>query len=84
MIPVPLSDWGLTSSPCVLGTPPAMTVDPRCGSAAAAGAVCAASSFPYLGTTDQTGTCQPASAAMGFGVLLLIALGLYATFQGGN
>jgi len=50
---------------------------------AAPGAVCApASSFPWFGTADNSGTCQPADPTMtlaGAGVLLLLLWGAFGS-----
>jgi len=69
-----LSSWGF-ASPCGGATSnPAAT-------AAAPGAVCApASSFPYFGTADNSGNCQPAPPAMTLaagGVILLVLWGIF-------
>lgn len=68
-----LSQWGYIS-PC--GGSAAATP-----TAAAPGAVCApASSFPYFGTADNSGNCQPAPPAMTLaagGVILLVLWGIF-------
>ena len=73
VVQVPLSDWGMVS-PC--GSP---------GSTQTQGDICApASSFPFFGTADGQGNCQPASIAMGVGVFAAVAVFLYAAFGGGR
>jgi hypothetical protein len=69
-----LSSWGYIS-PCGNGSAVAAPTT------AAPGAVCApAASFPWFGTADTSGNCQPADPAMslaGAGVILLLLWGVF-------
>ncbi len=74
-----LSSWGFVS-PCggSASTAPAPT-------AAAPGNACApASAFPWFGTADNSGNCQPASVGMGLAAGGVILLLLYGVFEGGR
>ena len=74
VVQVPLSDWGMVS-PCGSSS----------GTMQTQGDICApASSFPFFGTADGYGNCQPASVAMGVGVFVGVAVFLYAAFGGGR
>jgi hypothetical protein len=70
-----LTGWGFIS-PC--GSASSTMAAPT---SAAPGAVCApASSFPYFGTADNSGNCQPAPPAMTLaagGVILLLLWGVF-------
>ena len=69
-----LTGWGFVS-PCGNGSAGAAATS------AAPGAGCApASSFPYFGTADNSGNCQPAPPAMTLaagGVILLVLWGIF-------
>lgn len=69
--PIPLSAWGLVSSPCVIGGVDIVTgnVMASCGGAPATSS----------GGTSSTQTVTMALAAYGVGLLLL-----YAVFAGGE
>lgn len=72
-----LSQWGYIS-PCGGDS----TATPT---SAAPGAMCApASSFPFFGTADSSGSCQPASPAMSLAAGGVILLLLYGVFAGGG
>jgi hypothetical protein len=74
-----MRSWGYIS-PC--GGDSSTTAAPT---TAAPGAACApAASFPFFGTADGAGNCQPASPGLtlaGAGVVLLL---LYGFFEGGR
>ena len=91
IVPIPLSGWGLVGSPCTLGAPAVIGGDTRCGdvalsqTSAAPGNPCApASTFPFFGTADASGNCQPASMAMGFAALGVVGVLLFGLFRGGK
>jgi hypothetical protein len=69
-----LSSWGFVS-PCGSAS------DSTAATSAAPGAMCApASSFPYFGTADNSGNCQPAGPTMTLaagGVILLLLWGVF-------
>lgn len=78
-VSVDLSSWGFVS-PCG-GTASSTTAS----TAAAPGAVCApATSFPWFGTADNSGNCQPASPTMTLAAGGVILLLLYGVFEGGR
>jgi hypothetical protein len=70
--------WGYISPCGSAATAPAPT-------AAAPGNACApASAFPWFGTADNSGNCQPASVGMGLAAGGVILLLLYGVFEGGR
>lgn len=74
-----LSQWGYIS-PC--GGDSSTAAAPT---SAAPGAACApAASFPWFGTADNSGNCQPATPAMSLAAGGVILLLLYGVFAGGG
>lgn len=75
-----LPAWGFIS-PCGSAAPASTGASTGTPTTAPAGAACApAATFPFFGTADNSGTCQPASPTVGLaaiGVGLVVLWGIF-------